>query len=315
VDVAYGAHVTARVTFDGDERSIDVAVGTSLLKAGLDAGLAVTHACGGQGKCSTCRVVVLEGLAHAPGRNDVERAIAQRRGFAPEVRLSCQTPVSGDVLVRFLVRDDEDYALVRDEIVEGAPAGVGEERRLAILFCDVRDFTSFAEAHAPYDVVHVLNRHFRRVHAAVEAEGGRVDNFMGDGVMALFGLDDAPQRALRAIRAGLRILADAAALSPWFEAQFHRPFRVGVGVHVGDVVVGAVGAGDRRKVTAIGDPVNLAARVEAANREAGTAFLASDDALAAAGPSRVRTGRRVDVELKGKTGVHRLWEVEGLGEA
>jgi adenylate cyclase len=307
--------VTPRVTFEGDERAIDVPVGTSLLKAGLDAGLAVTHACGGQGKCSTCRVVVLEGLAHAPARNDAERVIADRRGFAPEVRLSCQTPVVADALVRFLVRDDEDYALVREEVAEGAPPGVGEERRVAILFCDVRDFTGFAEAHAPYDVIHVLNRHFRRVHAAVEAEGGRIDNFMGDGVMALFGLDDRPERAWRALRAGSRILADAQALSPWFEAQFHRPFRVGVGVHVGDVVVGAVGAGDRRRVTAIGDPVNLAARVEAANRDAGTSFLATDDAIEAAGASRVRTGRRVDVELKGKTGVHRLWEVKGLGEA
>ena len=306
--------MSAHVAFDGDARAIDVPVGTPLLKAGLDAGLAVTHACGGQGKCSTCRVVVLEGLAHAPPRNDLERGIAERRRFAPEVRLSCQTPVAGDMLVRFLVRDDEDSALVREELLEGAPAGVGEERRVAILFCDVRDFTAFAEAHAPYDVVHVLNRHFRRVHAAVEAEGGRIDNFMGDGVMALFGLDDAPHPARRALRAGLRILADAQALSPWFEAQFHLPFRVGVGVHVGDVVVGAVGAGDRRRVTAIGDAVNLAARVEAANREAGTSLLASDDALAAAGPARVVTGRRVDVALKGKSGVHRLWEVKGLGE-
>ncbi len=307
--------MNAHVTFDGDDRSIDVPVGTSLLKAGLDAGLAVTHACGGQGKCSTCRVVVLAGLGQAPPRNDLERGIAARRGFAPEVRLSCQTPVVADTLVRFLVRDDEDSALVREEVSEGAPAGVGEERRVAILFCDVRDFTGFAEAHAPYDVIHVLNRHFRHVLAAVEAEGGRIDNFMGDGVMALFGLDDAPERAWRALRAGLNILGHAEALSPWFEAQFHRPFRVGVGVHVGDVVVGAVGAGDRKRVTAIGDPVNLAARVEAANRDAGTSFLATDDAIAAAGPSRVRTGRRVEVELKGKSGVHRLWEVKGLGEA
>ncbi len=300
-----------RVTFDGDDRSIEVAAGTSLLQAGLDAGLKVTHACGAKGKCSTCRVVMLSSVADAAPRNDVERAMAELRAFPPEVRLSCQTPVQGDCLVRFLVRDDEDYDLVKAEVSPGAEAGVGEERRLAILFCDIRDFTAFSESHAPYDVVHVLNRHFRRVHAAIEAEGGRIDNFMGDGVMALFGLDGRPHRAWRAVRAGLRILEAAAVLSPWFEAQFHRPFRVGVGVHVGDVVVGAVGAGDRRKVTAIGDAVNLAARVEASNRAAETLFLISDAAYESAGRDRVRVGRRIDVELKGKSGIHALWEVIG----
>ena len=300
----------ALVTFEGDDRSVEVEQGTSLLDAGLHAGLKVTHACGAKGKCSTCRVVLLSDVSGAVARNETERAMAALRGFPPEVRLSCQTPVHGDCHVRFLVRDDEDYDLVKDEVVPGAEAGVGEERRLAILFCDIRDFTAFSEAHAPYDVIHVLNRHFRRVHAAIEAHGGRIDNFMGDGVMALFGLDGAPERSLRAIRAGARILEDAATLSPWFEAQFHRPFRVGVGVHVGDVVVGSVGAGDRRKVTAIGDAVNLAARVEAANRAAGTSFLVSDAAREAAGPDQVRFGRRIDVELKGKSGVHALWEVE-----
>jgi adenylate cyclase len=307
--------MTPRVTFDGDDRTIDVERGTSLLDAGLGAGLRVTHACGGKGKCSTCRVVLLSGVADAAPRNETERTMATLRGFPPEVRLSCQTPVGGDCLVRFLVRDDEDQELVREEVAPGGEAGVGEERRLAILFCDVRDFTAFSESHAPYDVIHVLNRHFRRVHAAVEAEGGRIDNFMGDGVMALFGLDGASGRALRAIRAGLRIVGDAAALSPWFEAQFHRPFRVGVGVHVGEVVVGSVGAGDRRRVTAIGDAVNLAARVEAANRAAGTSLLVSDAAREAAGAGRLRVGRRIDVELKGKSGIHALFEVEGLGEA
>lgn len=304
--------MSPRVSFDGDDRSIEVDRGASLLDAGLGAGLRVAHACGGKGKCSTCRVVILSHVEDAAPRNETERAMAALRGFPPEVRLSCQTPATGDCLVRFLVRDDEDQDLVRAEVSAGAEAGVGEERRLAILFCDVRDFTAFSEAHAPYDVIHVLNRHFRRVHAVVEAEGGRIDNFMGDGVMALFGLDDAPGRALRAIRAGLGILDAAAALSPWFEAQFHRPFRVGVGVHVGEVVVGSVGAGDRRKVTAIGDAVNLAARVEATNRAEGTSFLVSDAAREAAGTTRVRVGRRVDVELKGKSGIHVLWEVKGL---
>ena len=301
------------VRFDGDDREITVERGTTLLEAGLDAGLKVTHACGAKGKCSTCRVVLLSDVADAAPRNETERAMAALRGFPPEVRLSCQTPVEGDCLVRFLVRDDEDYDLVKAEILPGSEAGVGEERRLAILFCDVRDFTAFSESHAPYDVIHVLNRHFRRVHAAVEAHGGRIDNFMGDGVMALFGLDDAPGRALRAIRAGQRILDEAATLSPWFEAQFHRPFRVGIGVHVGDVVVGSVGAGERRRVTAIGDAVNLAARVESANRAAGTSFLVSDAAREAAGGDEVRYGRRVDVELKGKSGVHALWEVAPQG--
>ena len=299
-----------RLTLLPEDRPVDVDAGTTILDASLSAGIPVTHACGGQAKCTTCRVLVLAGGDALGPRTDAERDMADRRRFGDDVRLACQATVNGDATVRRLVVDEEDQVLVRGETAGTGPKGVGEERRVAVLFADVRDFTAFAESQLPYDVIHVLNRFFLRVHGVVERHGGQIDNFMGDGAMALFGLDGAPDATARAVHAGLDLLAEARALSAYVEAQFHRPFRIGVGVHAGPVILGAVGAGERRRLTAIGDTVNLASRVEGANRAAGTAFLVTQDALDEVA-GRVAVGKRVDLALKGKSGTHALTEVTG----
>lgn len=299
-----------RLTFLPENLAVEAEVGTRILDAALVAGIPVTHACGGQAKCTTCRVLVLgDGRALGP-RTDAERGMAERRAFGDDVRLACQATVRADVTVRRLVVDAEDQVLVRGETDGTGPKGVGEERRVAVLFADVRDFTAFAESQLPYDVIHVLNRFFLRVHVVVDRHGGTIDNFMGDGVMALFGMDGAPDATGRAVHAGLDLLEEARVLSAYVEAQFHRPFRIGVGVHAGPVVLGAVGAGERRRLTAIGDTVNLASRVEGANRAAGTSFLVTADALDEVVP-RVVVGKRVDLALKGKSGTHALTEVTG----
>ncbi len=299
-----------RLTLLPEDRILEVAAGETVLEAALSTGVPLTHACGGQAKCTTCRVLVLAGAEALGPRTAAEREMAERRRLGDEVRLACQTTVLGDAAVRRLVVDADDQVLVRGEATGTGPKGVGEERRVAVLFADVRDFTAFAESQLPYDVIHVLNRFFLRVHGVVERHGGQIDNFMGDGAMALFGLDGAPDATARAVHAGLDLLDEARSLSAYVEAQFHRPFRIGVGVHAGPVVLGAVGAGERRRLTAIGDTVNLASRVEGANRAAGTAFLVTQDALDEV-EGRVRVGRRIDLALKGKSGTHTLTEVTG----
>lgn len=299
-----------RLTLLPEDLPVDAAPGATVLDAALAAGIPLTHACGGQAKCSTCRVLVLAGADALGPRTDAELEMAGRRAFGDGVRLACQTRVLGDVTVRRLVVDEEDRVLVRDETTGTGPKGVGAERRVAVLFADVRDFTAFAESQLPYDVIHVLNRFFLRVHGVVDRHGGRIDNFMGDGAMALFGMDGAPDATARAVHAGLDLLDGARALSGYVEAQFHRPFRIGVGVHAGPVILGAVGAGERRRLTAIGDTVNLASRVEGANRAAGTELLVTQGALDEV-RGRVVVGRRVDLALKGKSGTHALFEVTG----
>jgi adenylate cyclase len=295
-----------------NEAVVEVDTTTPILQASLQHGIPHTHVCGGNARCSTCRVLILEGLEYCCPRNEKEQKMANRRNFSPLVRLACQTTVSGDVALRRLVLDDEDVQLVDQEVAGGAaPRSVGEERHLAILFADVRNFTAFAEAHLPYDVVHVLNRYFSRVGAIINHHHGQINNFIGDGLMALFDTHASTDPTLNAVRAGLEMLKAVEAMQAYFEAQFKINFRIGIGVHYGEVVLGTVGSGDNRRLTAIGDAVNLASRIESANKEAGTEFLISEEAY---GQVRdyVRIGKHCDLAIKGKTGTYSLHEVVGL---
>lgn len=299
------------IVYQNEDQTVEVDGATPILQASLNNGIAHTHVCGGNARCSTCRVLIIDGLEHCCQRNEKEQKMADRRHFSPNVRLACQTTLSGDVTLRRLVVDTEDEELV-DQEVAGAtvPRSVGEEKQVAILFSDIRGFTAFSEAHLPYDVIHVLNRYFNRVGAIINKHGGQIDNFMGDGIMALFGIDDTPDPTLRAVRAGVEMIAAVEAMQPYFEAQFKTNFRIGVGIHYGEVVLGVVGVGERRRLTAIGDAVNLASRIESANKDAGTDLLVSEDAHQQV-KDHFRFGKCFEFRIKGKTGQYSLYEVLG----
>jgi adenylate cyclase len=136
---------------------------------------------------------------------------------------------------------------------------------------------------------------------------------MGDGLMALFGVDPGSGAALEAVTAGLEMLAAVDRLKPYLTGLCHKSFEIGIGLHSGVVVVGAVGAPNNKSVTAIGDAVNLASRVESANKAVGTSFLISEDTFAQV-RNHIQVGRRVDVTLPGKSGSYNLYEVKGLKE-
>ena len=298
-----------------DGRTIEIGSGTTLLRASLDHGIAHTHVCGGNAKCSTCRVLVTEGLEHCCARNESEARLAEGRHFSADVRLACQTTVSGDVTLRRLVLDAEDILLVNAEAQGAAVGSAGEDRRVAILFADIRNFTAFSEAQLPYDVVHALNRYFNRVGAVVTRHGGQIDNFIGDGMMALFGAtEESVNPSLDAVHAALDILAEVVAMRPYFDAQFSFDLRIGIGIHYGEVVLGVIGFGERRRLTAIGDAVNLASRIESVNKEAGTSLLVSASAWEKL-RAEVRCGMALEVPLKGKSGKYPLYEITSLAGA
>src|SRR4051812_16346611 len=196
----------AEVMFQPGDRRVTVATDLSLLQAALDASVPFAHACGGMARCSTCRVVVEEGGDQLSARTEAETGIATKLSFPAELRLACQTRAHGDAVVRRLVVDAEDLALAEREARGTAIASVGEERRVGLLFCDVRNFTTFSEGHLAYDVIHMLNRWYERA-APVVAAGGRMDTIMGDGFLAVF------ESAAGAVEAGLALLEQARGLS------------------------------------------------------------------------------------------------------
>ncbi|MCC6972334.1 MAG: hypothetical protein IT434_19130, partial [Phycisphaerales bacterium] len=183
-------------------------------------------------------MMIIDGIEYCAPRNAKEQAMADRLAFSPEIRLACQTLVSGEVKLRRLVLDDEDIAL-NDQTAPGRePGAVGAEKRIAILFSDIRGFTTFSEARPAYDVIHVLNRYFHLVGHAITEYGGYIDNYMGDGIMALFGVDDVPEAPQRAIRAGLAMLELVEKFKPYMQMTYGRTFDIGIGIHYGEAVVG-----------------------------------------------------------------------------
>lgn len=294
-----------------EKRTIAADPAETILDASLRAGIPHAHACGGTARCSTCRVAIVEGLEHCVARNNLEQRLAERLHFTPDIRLACQTTIDNDVKLRRLVLDDKDILLTDQRSAGTAPASSGEEKRLAVLFSDIRGFTPFAEALPPFDVVHLLNRYFNDMGVVINRNGGKIDNYMGDGLMALFGMEDESGAALRAVKAGLEMLAATEHLKPYLEAIYGSSFEIGVGINYGEVVVGAIGAQSLKRVTAIGDAVNLASRIEEANKQAGTRLLISQETYNEVS-DHVEVGKIINAKLPGKKGVYILYEITAL---
>ncbi|MHC4909759.1 MAG: adenylate/guanylate cyclase domain-containing protein [Planctomycetota bacterium] len=297
-----------RISTCPDDVTVDVAPEQTLLDAMLAAGVPVTHACGGKARCSTCRVRVECGDGTLCPRGEAEAAMAERLMFDRETRLACQTRVRGDAAVRRLVIDDCDQELATRALAGERAAPVGHEERVTILFSDVAGFTPLSEKLPPYDVIHLLNRWFIQAGRAIEAADGRIDNYMGDGLLAIF---RGTAGAANAVRAGLAMQDVADEVSAYAQPLYGREFGVRVGIHCGTVVIGDLGAAHNRRETVIGDAVNVASRIEAANKEAGTRVLVSEPVIEHL-RDRVETGRTADIALKGKTGTFRLFEVTAI---
>jgi adenylate cyclase len=300
------------IKFLPDDQEVEVNEGETVLLAGLRGNIAHAHLCGGSARCSTCRVIILEGLENCAPRNAEEQAIADMLRFDPKVRLACQTVVAGNVKVRRVVTDVlEDVDLTSLYVKGVEPCSVGVEKYILILFADIQGFTPFAESLLSYDVIHALNLYFQKVGEVIGRHGGVINNYMGDGFMALFEADDPAEGALRAVTAGLDMLEAVQKLKPYFEEIYHKSFQIRIGLHFGQVVAGKLGSPGNRKMTVIGDTVNLASRIEAANKQAGTQFLISDATYALV-KTEIKVGRRVRLTLPGKSGKYNLYEVIGL---
>ncbi|MBE7461853.1 MAG: adenylate/guanylate cyclase domain-containing protein [Planctomycetes bacterium] len=299
------------VNYLPDDVEVEVQDGESLLAASRRTGVPHAQVCGGAGQCSTCRVLVEDGLEHCSTREAREEKVAKRLGFGPTIRLACQTRVTGAVRVRRLVVDERDKALANLLQPERAIASIGVQRDLAVLFSDIRDFTTLSEGLTPYDVIHLLNRFFERVEELVARHGGTVNNLMGDGFMALFGFKDSQQACARAVRCGLDLVAAAEDLSPYAVRLSGKALRIGVGIHYGPVVLGALGPRSHTRLAAIGDTVNMASRVESQTKASGAKLLVSATCRERIAEG-LALGRELRVELKGKAGTHTLYEVLGL---
>jgi adenylate cyclase len=218
----------------------------------------------------------------------------------------------------------EERELIRDtfgrfvshEVAEAVLTGrvplQGERRDVSILFQDIRGFTSLSERLDPAVLLSLLNQFFTEVVAAVEAEGGVVKQFLGDGVMALFGAPQPyPDHAERAVRAALGIVDRLKGLNETLQEQGIGPLEIGIGIHTGTVVAGLIGPDNRIEYGVVGDAVNLASRVEALTRDMQATILVSRDIAAQLGPA-FTFGCTATLPVKGKSQPVEVVEVLSL---
>ena len=300
----------AKVTALPDDVEFETGADETLLEAGLRSGVAFAHACGGRAKCSTCRISVVDGLEACSPRTEAETLMAGRLGFADEVRLACQLRPQGKVRVRRLVLDETDL-MMSSQLDRAAATRTGEAKNITIFFSDVVDFTSISGRLSPYDVMYLLNRYFVQVGDIIERSGGYIDKFVGDGLMAIFGVDDQPNAPLRAISTSLQVLDAVDRLKPFFASMYEVDFDIRIGLHYGEAVIGSLGSIGHERLTAIGDAVNVASRIEAANKEAGTRLLISE-ALHDQVAENVEVADFVRLRLRGTSERITLYEIDGL---
>jgi adenylate cyclase len=211
---------------------------------------------------------------------------------------------------------------VSDEVVEKLlekghrPHLEGESLPVTILFSDIRNFTTTSEKLNAHQVVEMLNAFFTSICEPILQEGGTVDKFIGDSIMAVFG-SPVPYKdhARRALRAALAMKEEVEEFRSWMHQHFagiNLPeFAIGIGIHTGEAVIGSIGSPKRMEFTAIGDAVNLASRLENLTKKLEWVIVASSATIHAAGPGVV-TGRRENVLVKGRESYVEVLEVIGL---
>jgi adenylate cyclase len=208
---------------------------------------------------------------------------------------------------------------VVEQLVEN-PAALqfgGEARTLTVLFSDIRDFTGYSERHPPQEVVQMLREYLTRMVDQVLAERGTLDKFIGDAVMAIFGAPvPLPDHAERACRAALRMMREMQVLQAEWIAAGREPFRIGIGINTGEMVVGNLGSEQLFDYTVIGDEVNVGVRLETLNKdyETANAIIISESTYRAAGGT-LDVRRLGEVMVKGKTQPIVVYELLGLKAA
>ena len=266
--------LSIELTYPGGE-VIRVPRGWSVLEASRAHGIAHLALCGGRARCSTCRVHVTGNPAHCPPPLRIEQRTLERISAPPGVRLACQLRPTGDIGVT---------PLLAPASADAPHTQFGVEREVVVLFVDLRRWTSLSEQQLPHDLAYLLDRYFAAVGDAVREAGGIPNQFIGDSVMAIFGMDNDSESACRqALAAARGIETRMETTNESMRRDFGHSMEFGMGIHAGRAAVGEVGYQDTRTFTAVGDAVNTASRLQELCKDYGVRLVISDRVAQGAG--------------------------------
>lgn len=266
----------ATVHYEGINRSVENEdLDSTLLDISMANKIPHLHECGGNGRCTTCRVRVIEGARNLTKRTLIEKQTAAFRNWDPSVRLACQAYAKGDVRLQRLVWTSAEINKLQLETV---PQGTAEERSIAFLFCDLRNFTSLASKNLAFDVAHLLNRFYTALGDPILMNNGVIYQYVGDEIVGLFGTSGGTREknCTDAVRAALGMLYAANRLSNMDGADFGTKLNIGIGINYGRAFIGHLGHPTHRQFAVVGDPVNVASRIQSLTKEVDCSILASE---------------------------------------
>lgn len=282
----------------GNGKTVRVPIGLSVLEASTRFNIPHSSVCGGRARCSTCRIRVIGDCSALPEPSNRETFVLERvgAGHDPAIRLACQLRPRTDVSF-FQIFPAHTSASSAATI---KPALPGRERYVVSMFVDMRGSTKLAEQLLPFDTVFIINRFLTAVSQAVVECGGQPNQFVGDGQLALFGLSTNPQTACRqAIEAASRIAIHVDALNEFLGNDVPEPLRFGIGIHGGEVIIGDIGSEEHTVFTALGDSVNVAARLQDMTKALSCEAVVSGDVLKTAHLS-VGDLLQIEVPIRGR---------------
>jgi adenylate cyclase len=312
--LAYGAAILlvfaargVRALIEGRRGSITVSYpgrkvrsprGLTVLETSMRYNVPHASVCGGKARCSTCRVRVISDRTALPPPSGRESFVLARVGTSanPAIRLACQLRPKADVAVIPVLPANVGADFVRNR----HRVNIGEEHYIVSMFIDMRGSTKLAETRLPFDTVFLINRFLEAASQAVIDTGGQLNQFVGDGLLALFGLDSDPATACRqAIRAAALVASNVEYLNHEFASELEQPIQFGIGIHGGEVIIGDIGFRDHTVFTALGDPVNVAARLQDMTKVHQCTVIISEEVYHRAGipPDRLS---RTDVSIRGR---------------
>ena len=266
----------------GNGRTVRVPKGLSVLEASLRNNVPHASVCGGRARCSTCRIRVIGDCSSLPEPSQREAFVLNRVGAGadPAIRLACQLRPESDLSFFQIFLPQITAASLRTS----SPSRIGEERYLVSMFVDMRGSTRLAEKRLPFDTVFIVNRFLGAVSQAVTECGGQPNQFVGDGELALFGLATGPQTACRqALRAAAMIAANVEELNQFLKHDLREPIQFGIGIHGGEVIIGDIGYRDHMVFTALGDAVNVTARLQDMTKTLACEAIVSEEVRITAG--------------------------------